>query len=94
MRTTKEVVERYLDEETDGEFLRYYRLNPLCLELLCADAEDAVIDTVLWLIDCEADGAQTNGHDEAVRTCENIARRIRGHYGSREIDEASPSPAP
>ena len=28
----EKIILSYMDEETDGEFLRYYRLNPVCLK--------------------------------------------------------------
>jgi hypothetical protein len=36
----RSVLWNYLDEETDGEFLRYWRLNPACLEHLIEDIID------------------------------------------------------
>lgn len=36
----REAILRYMEEETDGEFLRYYRLNPVCLEHMVEDVLD------------------------------------------------------
>lgn len=37
----RDLLVSYMDEETDGEFLRYYRLNPVALEPLIEDLIDA-----------------------------------------------------
>lgn len=47
-------------------------------------AERITVTTVLrdvaWLIECEADSAETNGYD--TRTLENLKQRISGHFGT------------
>ena len=42
----RDAILRYLDEETDGEFLRYYRLNPACLEHLVEDLIDVTYEAM------------------------------------------------
>ena len=34
------ILKSYMDEETDGEFLRYYRLNPIVLKPLVQEILD------------------------------------------------------
>ena len=44
------------------------------------DERDTLLRDVLWLIDCERDAAETVGTQDAERACENLVRRIEGHF--------------
>ena len=65
---------------SDPEVTSYY--EPLYEARLSAlEAErDTLLRDVLWLIDCERDAAETVGAQDAERACENLIRRIEGHF--------------
>lgn len=52
MRADKiwEILNRYLNEETDGEFIRYYTLNPACVKPLMQDFDDLLIEETVRIL--------------------------------------------
>ncbi len=74
----------WMNEEIDR-----LRAERDALRAAAPSPHDETLRAIEWLIDCERDGAETNGHVEAVTTCDNIRRRIAGHFAAARPDSTN-----